>query len=192
MTTGQSIRIEDTAVEPVLDEGLRLLENLSREELIAIIVDDAKNWLAHDGLWFQAVEAAHGMAAAIDADREAWARFTVIEAKQIMARLGLQPGGGIPALMECLKHRLYARLNLQQCIEQSATRVVFQMVDCRVQSARKRKGLPDFPCKSVGLVEYSAFARTINPRIETRCIACPPDAHPESYWCAWEFRLQEA
>lgn len=174
---------------PSTDEGIQLLHSLSREELIAIIIDDAKNWLAHDGLWFQAVEASHGMEAAINADREAWRGFTVIEAKRIMARLGMQPGGGIPALIECLKHRLYARLNLQQSIEITDTRVVFQMVDCRVQSARKRKGLPDFPCKTVGIVEYSEFAKTIDPRIQTRCIACPPDAHPDEYWCAWEFTL---
>jgi hypothetical protein len=79
-----------------LDEGLQLLKNLSREQLIDIIIDDAKNWLAHDGPWFQAVDAAHGMEAAIDADREAWRSFTVIEAKRIMARLGLEPGGGMP------------------------------------------------------------------------------------------------
>ena len=172
-----------------LDEGIALLQQLSREELIAIIVDDAKNWLAHDGLWFQAVEQQAGMEAAIAADKDAWEKFTVIEAKRIMARLGLAPGGGIPALVECLKHRLYARLNLQEALEVSDSRVVFRMVDCRVQSARKRKGLPDFPCKTVGIVEYSGFASTIDPRIVTRCIACPPDAHPDDYWCAWEFTL---
>ncbi len=170
-----------------LDAGLALLQNLSKEELIAIIVDDAKNWLAHDGLWFQAVEKMYGIDKAIEADAAAWDKFTVIEAQRIMARLGLEPGGGIPALVECLKHRLYARLNLQEAIEVTSTRAVFRMVDCRVQSARKRKGLPDFPCKSVGLVEYAGFARTIDPKIETRCISCPPDPHPEEYWCAWEF-----
>ncbi len=191
MSATPSVQEAAAAGEESLDEGIRLLQKLSREQLIEIIVDDAKNWLAHDGLWFQVVEAVHGMAAAIDADREAWAKFTVIEAKRIMARLGIEPGGGIPALVECLKHRLYARLNLQQSIEVSESRAVFQMVDCRVQSARKRKGLPDFPCKPVGLVEYSEFARAIDPRIQTRCIACPPDEHPESFWCAWEFTLAQ-
>ena len=176
----------------LLDEGVRLLYGLSKEQLVDIIVDDAKNWLAHDGLWFQAVEKGHGMEAAIDADREAWRKFTVIEAQRIMARLGLAPGGGIPALVECLKHRLYARLNLQQVDEATERHAVFMMVDCRVQSARKRKGLADFPCKSVGIVEYAEFARTIDPRIETRCIACPPDPHPEYFWCAWEFTLRES
>lgn len=174
-----------------LDEGVRILYDLSKDQLVDIIVDSAKNWLAHDGLWFQAIENSHGMEAAMDADREAWRKFTVIEAQRIMARLNMKPGGGIPALVECLKHRHYARLNLQQVEDVTDTRAVFTMVDCRVQAARKRKGLPDFPCKSVGIVEYSEFARTVDPRIETRCIACPPDPHPEFFWCAWEFTVKE-
>jgi len=176
-----------SSAERAGDEGVALLSDLSKEELIRIIIDDAKNWLAHDGLWFQAMERRHGIDAAIDADIEAWRYFTVIEAKRIMERLGMQPGGGIPALVECLKHRLYARLNLQESIEVTDTRAVFRMIDCRVQSARKRKGLPDFPCKNVGIVEYSEFAKAIDPRIQTRCIACPPDGHPEEFWCSWEF-----
>ncbi|GEJ58800.1 DUF6125 family protein [Anaeromyxobacter diazotrophicus] len=171
------------------DDRAELLRALDKEELVRIVLDDAKNWLAHDGLWFQAVEAAHGMEAAIAADRAAWERFTVVEARRIMDRLGMQPGGGIPALLECLKHRLYARLNTQEVIEATAERAVFAMRDCRVQSARKRKGLPDFPCKSVGLVEYAEFAKTVDARIRTRCLACPPDAHADDVWCAWEFTL---
>ena len=171
------------------DEGVSLLYDLSKEELIKIIVDDAKNWLAHDGVWFQAVEKRYGMDVAVDVDTEAWRYFTVIEARRIMDRLGMKAGGGIPALVECLKHRFYARLNLQDVIEQSDSRVVFRMLDCRVQSARKRKGLADHPCKSVGIVEYGEFAKEVDSRINTNCIACPPDEHPETFWCAWEFTL---
>ena len=173
-------------------DTVRMLEALSKEELVRIIVDDAKNWLAHDGLWFQAVEAAHGIDAAIAADRAAWERFTVVEARRIMERLGMVPGGGIPALLECLKHRLYARLNTQEVTETSAERAVFVMRDCRVQSARRRKGLPDFPCKSVGLVEYAEFAKAVDPRLRTRCISCPPDPHDSEVACAWEFTLDSA
>jgi hypothetical protein len=108
-----------------------------------------------------------------------------------MERLGLRPGGGIPALLECLQHRLYARLNTQEVVERSERRAVFAMRECRVQVARKRKGLPDFPCKPVGLVEYAGFAKAVDPRIETRCITCPPDAHGDGVWCAWEFTLPE-
>lgn len=171
------------------DEGIQLLYSLSKEELVRIITDDAKNWLAHDGVWFQSLEKKFGMDVAVDIDTDAWRMFTVIEAKRIMERLGIKPGGGIAALVECLKHRFYARLNLQECIEVTSERAVFRMIDCRVQSARRRKGMADHPCKSVGIVEYSGFAATVDPRIRTRCLACPPDAHPEEFWCAWEFTL---
>jgi Family of unknown function (DUF6125) len=174
------------------DEATEYLRTLSRDELVQIALDDAKNWLAHDGLWFQAVEAAHGLDAAIAADRAAWERFTVVEARRIMDRLDLRPGGGIPALLECLKHRLYARLNSQEVTEQTETRAVFVMRDCRVQSARQRKALPDFPCKNVGIAEYSGFARAVDPRLQTRCIACPPDPHAADAWCSWEFTLAAA
>jgi len=93
--------------------------------------------------------------------------------------------------VECLKHRFYAKLNLQDTVEQTDQRVVFRMRKCRVQAARARQGLDDFPCKSVGLVEYAGFARAVDPRIRTRCVACPPDEHPAEYWCAWEFALEE-
>ncbi len=166
-----------------------LLRSLDKEALVRIVLDDAKNWLAHDGLWFQAVEERHGMAAAIEADRDAWARFTVIEATRIMSRLGMEPGGGIPALLECLEHRLYARLNAHEVMEESDRRAVLVMRDCRVQAARARKGLAEFPCQGVGLVEYAEFARTVDPRIRTRCLACPPDEHPRDRWCAWEFTI---
>jgi hypothetical protein len=106
-----------------------------------------------------------------------------------MKRLDIEPGGGLEALEHALKFRLYARINEQEFIRKDPNKAVFRMNKCRVQDARKRKGLDDFPCKSVGIVEYSGFASTIDPRIKTRCIACPPDPHPESYWCAWEFTL---
>jgi hypothetical protein len=166
-------------------------QDLSKEELLAFIGDAAKNWLAHDGLWFQAVEKQHGMDAAIELDRQAWEKFTVIEAERIMKRLEIPPDGGIPALVQALKFRLYAFINVQEIIEVSNSRCVLRMNKCRVQDARGRKGLPDFPCKTVGIVEYSNFAKTIDPRFRTNCIACPPDPHPKEYFCAWEFVLEK-
>ena len=168
-----------------------MFENLSRNELEGMLRDAALNWLAHDGLWFLAAEEAFGMDKAIELDGKAWERFTVIEAKRIMKRHAIPPGGGISALSKALGYRLYALVNEQEISEQTESRLVFRMKECRVQSARKRKGLPDFPCKSVGLLEYSGFARTIDSRIETRCLGCPPDDHPDDWYCAWEFRISE-
>ena len=118
-------------------------------------------------------------------------RFSVIEAKRIMKRLPIPEGGGIGALEQALKFRLYARINRQEALCMSEHKLVFRMNDCRVQTARKRQNLPEYPCQSAGMIEYISFAGAIDPRIETRCIACPPDPHPEEYWCAWEFELKQ-
>jgi hypothetical protein len=170
----------------------RDLSDLSRDDLEGMLRDAAKNWLAHDGLWFQAVEQHHGMETAIELDGEAWRSFTRIEAKRIMKRHGIAPGGGIPALARALSLRLYAHLNDQEVVEQTDDRLLFRMNECRVQAARRRKGLPDFPCKPVGLIEYEGFARAIDPRIATRCVRCPPDPCPDGRACTWEFTLEAA
>ncbi len=168
-----------------------MFDAFTRRELEGMLRDAALNWLTHDGLWFLAVEEAHGTLAAIELDKKAWETFTVIEAKRIIKRHRIQPGGGMPALAQALGCRLYAFINQQEIVEQSDNRLIFRMTECRVQTARQRKGLPDFGCKPVGLVEYTGFARTIDPRVQTRCIACPPDPHPAEWVCAWEFTLDE-
>ncbi len=169
---------------------MKELKDFSKEELIGLLEDASKNWLTHDGLWFRAVEDKFGIETAVELDRKAWEKFTVIEAKRIMDRHGIEPGGGIPALIQALNFTLYAYINVQEIKEMSDNHCVFHMNSCRVQEARKRQGLPDFPCKSVGIVEYSGFAKTIDPRIKTTCLVCPPDPHPPDVWCAWEFRLE--
>ena len=167
------------------------LEGLTKEELMDYIEDLSKNWLAIDGTWFQAVEKDYGIDKAIELDVAQWKRFTVIEAKRIMRRFNIEENGGILALVKALKFRVYANINVQEIIEVSDNRCVFRMNNCRVQYARKQRNLPDFPCKPVGIVEYGDFAKTIDPRIQTRCIACPPGAHPDNYYCAWEFTIEE-
>ena len=114
-----------------------ILNSLSKEILIEMLEDSAKNWLAHDGLWFLAVEKQYGMEKAIELDKEAWITFTQIEAKRIMCRQGIEPGGGIPALIKALQFRLYARINEQSLITVDEKTLRFEMNDCRVQSARR-------------------------------------------------------
>lgn len=68
----------------------KYLAELSKEQLLELIELYAKNWLAHDGVWFQSIERKSGMAEAMYHDEEAWKRFTVIEAKRIKEFLQLR------------------------------------------------------------------------------------------------------
>lgn len=149
----------------------------------------AKNWLANDGVWFQAVESTEGMNDAKRCNDSCWARFSPFEASSIKQMLSLPDNPGLEGLKRALGFRVYASINTQSIVDETPESFVFQMNDCRVQAARKRKGLADYPCKSGGLVEYSYFSRTIDKRILTECIGCPPDAHPDEWYCAWKFTL---
>jgi hypothetical protein len=166
------------------------LADVDRETLVGMLEDFAKNWLAHDGLWFQGVEKRLGMDEAIKLDEEAWAKFSEIEAKRIMARHNIPAGSGLDGLKKALAFRLYALLNTQKIIHETPKSFEFVMVECRVQHARRQKNLPPFPCKSVGLIEYTVFARTIDPQIQTTCLCCPPDPEAgETAWCGWRFSI---
>lgn len=168
---------------------LKTKDDISKEQAMELLADFAKRWLAHDGLWFQSIEKKQGMEEAIFHDTEAWRKFTVIEAKRIIEFLHLPENGGLGSLERALNFRLYAFINQQIISRPDQNILILHMNNCRVQSARQRRGLPDFPCKPVGEVEYSLFASTIDPRIKTRCITCPPDPHPTEFFCGWEFKL---
>jgi hypothetical protein len=165
------------------------LKALSKEKLIEVIDAAAVNWLANDGVWFQTVETHYGMDYAKRCNDICWSRFSPYEAVRIKKLLNLPESPGLDGLRIALGFRMYARINkqsIEDCDEQS---FIFRMNDCRVQTARKRKGLPDYPCKSVGMVEYPFFAETIDERIKTECLGCPPDHHPDQWYCAWKFSL---
>lgn len=166
------------------------LEKLSKEELLKLIDIYSKNWLAMDGVWFQSIEMKLGMDEAMYHDAEAWRRFTVIEARRIKEFLKLPERAGIEGLGRALQLRFYANIN-EDKIEVEGDTLVYTAVDCRVQTARKRKGMPFHPCKSVGLIEYTLFAQTIDDRFTCECVSCHPDITEPTCACKWKFRLSD-
>ena len=154
-----------------MKEGLpEPLLKMSRKKLLELIEIIGINWIANDGFWFQAVESVYGMNDAKRCNDSCWVRFSPFEAWSIKRYLGLTEHAGIAGLKSALKFRMY---------------------NCHVQAARKRRGLDDYPCKSVGLVEYGRFAEGIDSEIRTECVGCPPDPHPDEWFCAWRFSIPE-
>lgn len=166
------------------------LSSFSKDELIKLIEIYSKNWLAMDGVWFQSIERKLGMNEAMYHDAEAWERFTVIEAKRIKEFLDLGDNSGIEGLAKALRFRFYANINEDRIVIDGNV-LTYSAVDCRVQTARKRKGMPFHPCRSVGIIEYSGFAKTIDSRFECECISCYPDITDNSCCCIWKFTLNE-
>jgi hypothetical protein len=164
-------------------------DEMSREELRKALEMFAKNWLAHDGCWFLAAEEQFNLATAMELDAGSWARFASVEARRILTTFNIEEGSGLAALEKALGLRMYSLINSQRTEWSDDRQRLRLIVDvCRVQEARRRKGLQDFPCKCVGKIEFEIFARTVDSRIQTRCLHCPPNADSNQY-CGWEFSL---
>lgn len=175
-----------------LEDGLpKSLLNLPEDKIDEFREAVAVNWLANDGVWFQAVEFSEGMFPAKACNDAAWGQFSPYEAMRIKRLLNLTEFPGIEGLKRSMELRLYGAVNIQSFGNETDTSVDFYMNNCRVQSARKRKGLDDYPCKSAGIIEYSTFAATIDARIKTKVIGCPPDKHPDEWYCGWHFYIEE-
>lgn len=172
-----------------LEQDGNPFEKMPGEELENLLDTLGKLWLAMDGVWFQAVEAQEGMDGAKAVNDACWARFAPLEAVRIRAVLGLPEEGGLDALEAALAHRFSSRIN-EVAITRDSDSLTLRYVNCRVQSARRRKGLADYPCKSAGVVEFDGFARGVDPRIAVACLACPPDALPDGEFCSWRFTLK--
>lgn len=166
------------------------LKEMSREELLTLLDANSKNWLACDGLWFLGVESRYGMESAKHCNDTCWSHFAPYEALRIKTLLGMPESPGLEGLKTAFGYRMYAMINKQSIEDVSPGSFIFRMDECRVQSTRKAKGLPDYPCKSAGIVEFPTFAASIDKRIRTECVGCPPDQHPDEWFCAWKFTLE--
>ena len=89
-----------------------------------------------------------------------------------------------------LQLRLYANINEDEIIVDGNT-LIYRTLDCRVQNARKRKGMEFHPCKAVGVIEYTGFAKTIDDRFECEALSCYPEITDETCNCSWKFILKD-
>ena len=164
------------------------LKGLSKEKLMELLEIYSKNWVAMDGLWFQAAEKDYGMDVAMDHDCRAWDAFTKIEARRLKDFLSLPERAGLDGLDQALRYRIYANVTTSEIIR-TENSLTYRILDCRVQSARQRKGMPWHPCRRVGVIEYREFARVIDDRLSCQCLSCFPEITDQSCACSWQFNL---
>ncbi|MCL0030201.1 DUF6125 family protein [Thermodesulfovibrionales bacterium] len=116
------------------------LLNMSQESLLKLMDTVAVNWLANDGVWFQAIEFESGMNDAKRCNDSCWAHFAPFEAWSIKKFLNLPEQAGLDGLKKALNFRLYARINTQSFIDEGQNSFIFQMNECRVPSSLPQAG----------------------------------------------------
>lgn len=164
------------------------LQNLSKDQLIELLEMSAKNLVAMDGVWFQILEETEGMDKAMEVDAEVWTRYPKAEARRLKKFLGLGEHPGLEGLEKALRLNYNVMAN-ETSIHWEGDALVFRIEVCRVQTARKRKGMEYHPCKPVGINEYTTFAQSIDDRIRVECLSCYPEVVDPTCGCAWKFTI---
>ncbi len=144
-----------------------------------------------DGLWFTLVEEKYGIDAALEIDIEVWRKLCLAQAKRVLEYLTVKESSPVRQLIRVIELDPMLNIFKPEAIELTDKHAVLRFTDCPPQKARLRDGRGEFPCKSVALAFLNSYIEVINPRIRMSCIACPPDKHPQEYWCQWQFDLQE-
>jgi len=165
------------------------LDDLSNVQLKELVRIYARNLFAMDGVWFQSVEKEYGMDIAMYHDREIWRRFTKTEARRIKKFLNLPENAGLDGLEKALQLRFPALANKQIELIRNDNSLTYKIIDCRVQTARKEKGMPYHPCQSAAIIEHTYFAKIIDRRINCETISCYPHITDDTCACSWLFTL---
>ncbi|MEM2144555.1 MAG: DUF6125 family protein [Candidatus Jordarchaeaceae archaeon] len=172
------------------DEDRNWLQSLSIERLVEFLSLQISNIWRVDGLYFLGIEEKFGTEAATNIDRNCWNTLARLEARDLKQFLGLE-GEDLESFMAALRATSWALYQEKKEWKVESNKAVFRVTSCRTQKSRIRKGLTEFPCKSVRWTYLKEFAKTFNPEIEVKCIVCPPDKHDENVWCEWEFIIKQ-
>lgn len=144
------------------------LSVLSRDELEQLVSIYAKNWLAMDGYWFQAVERKRGMDEAMEHDVAVWQGFTRTEARRIRALLRLPEQAGLDGLekrlpTECTPASTGTRSSAKAMMRSSTARS-----NAMCSAPARKKACRTTPARRSALWNMPAL-----PKRSTRASAAP-------------------
>lgn len=168
------------------------LLNLPKKTLVELINIWLKNLWSTQSYWMVFAEEAFGFKAAGDLDEKVWAKTAPIQAYRTKKVLNL--GNDVQALAITL------RLTAPQWVtagfeweftELSSNRLRMRIHKCPMGTYRKTENLELLPCKYISPPLYTAFAKVINEKFETKCLHAHPDPPKKGVMCEWEFVLEE-
>jgi hypothetical protein len=171
------------------NEDREMLKKMDEERLLDYFFFQIRNLWRVDGLYFLGIEKRFGTEAATEIDANVWEAMAGIEAKILQKMFGVRENPDVVTIMDLLRKSSWALDQPFKTIEIRGKKAVLGVDRCRTQETRVNKGLEEFPCKKVRFGYLKNFAKTLNPDVNVDCRACPPDKHPKSSWCKWEFTL---
>ncbi len=168
-----------------------MLATMPKEKLLDYFFLQIRNLWRVDGLYFLGIEKRFGTEAATEIDAGVWETMAKIEAKSLQEMFNVTENPDVEMIMNLLGRSSWALDQPFKTVVINDERASLSIDRCRTQETRLGKGLCEFPCKKVRFGYLRTFAETLNPKVQVKCVVCPPDKHPKERWCTWEFALAQ-
>lgn len=142
-----------------------------------------------DAFWFINVERDHGMEEACRLNELVWDKVGELSVRDLIQRFEITRTGlgGLVEVMEIYPWHLIVGYEM----ERLENELILSVPSCPPQEARLKRGLGEYPCKSMHRAEFEAMARVVDPSIKVACDFAPPDEHPEELFCRWRFVVMD-
>ena len=169
--------------------NLEIFKNMSAEQLRQYIAFLLWHYRVADAFWFIKVAERFDQQTAEDINTAVWSKVSAMAAKDLVQRFNIRSGG--------LAGFVQAQRLFPWCIlvdyrfEQFEDEVLISVPSCPTQKARLDRGLDEYACKEMHLMEFANFGRVIEPRLQVQCLFAPPDDHPDNMFCKWRFFLSD-
>jgi hypothetical protein len=172
------------------DQDKALLAALTKEQQVDFFLMQLRNLWMVDGLYFLGIEDKYGTDVATTIDEHVWSVMGKIEARKLKEFFHVTTVD-VPTAMRLLSYTGWSMDLEDKEIEVSKDRAVIRNRHCRVQTSRLSKGYAEFGCKPVRLGFLQAFFKELDPKLQVKCLFCPPDQHPPNLWCEWEITIKK-